>query len=74
MGSSPWREFEIEAVRTMALGRNAALITYRATARRAKDAASYRALCTSVYRVVEGRWRLAFQQQTPLSNSVGCGG
>lgn len=74
LGSVPWRDFEIEDARSMALGRGAALLTYRATARRAKDAASYRALCTSVYRMVDGRWWLVFQQQTPLSNSMGCAG
>lgn len=72
--SVPWRDFEIDDARVMSLGRNAALLTYRATARRARDAASYRALCTSVYRLVDGRWWLAFQQQTPLSNSIGCAG
>jgi hypothetical protein len=59
VGSVPWRDFEIEDVRTMSLGRGAALLTYRA-------------LCTSVYRQVDGRWWLMFQQQTPLSNSMGC--
>lgn len=72
VGSVPWRDFEIEDVRTMSLGRGAALLTYHATAHRAKDAASYRALCTSVYGQVDGRWWLVFQQQTPLSNSMGC--
>lgn len=74
LGSVPWRDFEIEDVRAMSLGRGAALLTYRATARHAKDAASYRALCTSVYRMVDGRWWLVFQQQTPLINSMGCAG
>jgi hypothetical protein len=73
VGSVPWRDFEIDDVRAMSLGRSAALLTYRVTARRATDAASYRALCTSVYRMVDGRWLLAFQQQTPLSNCLGSG-
>ncbi|MGB3439514.1 MAG: nuclear transport factor 2 family protein [Actinophytocola sp.] len=74
MGSVPWRDFEIEDARAVWLDRNAALLTYRATARRAEDTASYRALCTSVYRMPDGRWWLVFQQQTPLSNSMGCAG
>jgi hypothetical protein len=74
LGSVPWRDFELEDVRSMSLGSGAALLTYRATARCAKDTASYRALCTSVYRMVDGRWWLVFQQQTPLSNSMGCAG
>lgn len=74
MGSVPWRDFEIEDARVVSLDRNAALLTYRATARRAQDVASYRALCTSVYRMSDGRWWLVFQQQTPLSNSMGCAG
>lgn len=72
MRSVPWRDFEIEDVRLVSLDTNAALLTYRATARRAKDVESYRALCTSVYRMADGRWWLVFQQQTPLSNSMGC--
>ncbi len=67
LNSVPWHDFEIEEPRAMYLGKGAALLTYRATARRAEDVPSYRALCTSVYRRVDGRWRLAFQQQTPLS-------
>ena len=74
MGCVPWRDFEIEDVRVVSLDKNAALLTYRATARRTKDVASYRALCTSVYRMAGGRWWLVFQQQTPLSNSMGCTG
>jgi hypothetical protein len=74
MGNVPWRDFEIDDVRVVSLANNAALLTYRATARRAKGVASYRALCTSVYRMVDGRWWLVFQQQTPLSNSMGCAG
>jgi hypothetical protein len=72
MGNAPWRDFEIEDVRVVSLARNAALLTYRATASRAKDVASYRALCSSVYRMVDGRWWLVFQQQTPLSSGMGC--
>lgn len=72
LGSVPWRDFELEDVRSMPLGRGAALLTYRATARHAQGAASYHALCTSVYRMVDGRWWLVFQQQTPLSNGVEC--
>jgi hypothetical protein len=72
LNSVPWEDFEIEDPRTMYLGKGAALLTYRATARRAKDVSSYRALCTSVYRRVHGEWRLTFQQQTPLSNGLGC--
>jgi hypothetical protein len=74
LGSVPWRDFEIEDARSMPLGADVALLTYRATARSVEGAASYRALCTSVYRMVDGRWWLVFQQQTPLSNSLGCAG
>lgn len=74
VGRVPWRDFEIEDTRVVSLDRNAALLTYRATARRSREVASYRALCTSVYRMAGGRWRMVFQQQTPLSNSLGCAG
>ncbi len=63
----PWQDFEIEDPQLVSLGTGAAVLTYRATMSRPKDVTSYRAQCTSVYRRVAGRWRLAFQQQTPLS-------
>ena len=74
MRSVPWRDVKIDDVRLVSLDTNAALLTYRATARRAEDVESYRALCTSAYRMADGRWWLVFQQQTPLSNNMGCAG
>jgi hypothetical protein len=40
-------------------------VTYRASATRAGEP-PYRALMSSVYVRVDGRWRLALHQQTPL--------
>jgi hypothetical protein len=45
----------------------AAVLTYLVALTGGPDVATYRAQCTTVYRRSAGRWRVAFQQQTPLS-------
>ena len=45
-----------------------AVAAYRATAMRPGMAAPYRADCGSLYVEIEGEWRLAFHQQTPVSS------
>lgn len=65
--SVSWQRVDIEGAQVRSLGAGVGLLTYLATASRTPDVPSYRAQCTSVYRRVAGRWRLAFQQQTPLS-------
>ena len=44
----------------------AALITYMATARWNYESTASKTLCASVYVRVEGSWRVAFHQQTPV--------
>jgi hypothetical protein len=58
MGSVPWWDFEMEDARVVSLDGNAALVTYRAPAHRARDVPRCRALCPSVYRMSDGRWWL----------------
>lgn len=69
LAATPWRDFQLDDARVVSLGNGAALLTYRVTAYREREVAAYRAQCTSVYRRVTGRWRLAFQQQTPLGTN-----
>ena len=66
-GASPWTDVALEEHRVMELSNDAALVTYKATARRAGEPKPYRARASSAY-VHDGRgWKLAFHQQTPLS-------
>ena len=61
-----WREVELEEHRLLELDERAAVVSYKATARR-PDGARYAARASSAY-VSDGRsWRLAFHQQTPLA-------
>jgi hypothetical protein len=64
MSGPPWSSFELSDERVLALAPNAAVVTYRAIAER--DGATYRALLTSAYRRVGGRWQLVAHQQTPI--------
>ncbi|HZQ34578.1 MAG TPA: nuclear transport factor 2 family protein [Dehalococcoidia bacterium] len=61
----PWVEHRIEDARLVTLTPDCATLVYRATARRAGEAA-YPALISSTYVRRGGRWLLAVHQQTPL--------
>jgi hypothetical protein len=63
MGGAPWDDFEITDERVVELGPGAAVVTYRASARRADQ--HYEALFNSTYLREHGHWRLALHQQTP---------
>ena len=65
-GGSRWNHVALEEHRLMELNHGAALVTYKATARRDAEAKPYVARASSAY-VHDGRsWKLAFHQQTPL--------
>jgi hypothetical protein len=60
-----WSDVRMEDVRMVPLTATAAVLTYRATARRGDDA-PYLARASSVYVERDGMWTLAFHQQGPL--------
>ena len=62
--AKPWSEHRLTDVAVRLLSGDAALIAYRATARR-EGAAEYRAMMTSVYMRRAGRWLLVLHQQSP---------
>ncbi len=64
LGGAPWQSFELFDERVVELGDSAAVVAYRATARRAD--ADYDALFNSTYVREDGEWRLAVHQQTPI--------
>jgi hypothetical protein len=61
-----WRDVEFTEVKAVTLAMDAALIVYRATARRAEHA-TYVTRASSVYVRQKGAWKLAFHQQTPAT-------
>ncbi len=64
MSGAPWASFELDDVRVVPLGDDAAVVGYGALARR-EGADPYSALMSSTYVRRAGRWRLAVHQQTP---------
>jgi hypothetical protein len=66
IASSPgWDVATMDDATTLRLSEDTAVITYRFDGRRGEEA--YVALLSSVYVSREGRWLLAFHQQTPLA-------
>jgi hypothetical protein len=61
-----WAEVRFEAVRSLQLAEDVALLTYRVTARWEHEESKNSALASSVYVKRDGLWKLAFHQQTPL--------
>jgi len=63
--AEPWTSFEITEPLVVELGRDSGVLAYRATARR-QGQPEYTAVMSSVYVREDGRWMLAFHQQTPV--------
>jgi hypothetical protein len=67
MDASPgWDEASFEDRRLIGLSDDIALLTYRFSGKRGDDF-DYAALMGSVYVKRDGRWQMAFHQQTPLA-------
>lgn len=66
VGISRWSHVALEEHRLMELNDGAALVTYKATARRDGEGKPYTARASSAYVHDGRRWKLAFHQQTPL--------
>jgi len=60
-----WRDLEISPKATVRPTPQVAVIAYEASARRGTDA-PYRVAASSGYVERDGRWKLAWHQQTPL--------
>jgi hypothetical protein len=61
-----WSRVALEEHRLLELSGSAALVTYKATARRPDGGEPYVARASSAYVRDGGAWKLAFHQQTPL--------
>ena len=60
-----WEQVEFTDARCVRIGPDAALLTYRVSARWAHEASGSFALASSLYVRHIGSWKLAFHQQTP---------
>ena len=65
MDGQPWSWFQIRNPQVVALVDDAAVLTYRAQARRDFQP-EYQALIASTYVRRDGEWKLALHQQTPV--------
>lgn len=65
-GGPSWASFELDGVRSVSLGPAGAVLVYVGTARRAGEE-PFIAAMASTYVLLDGRWRLALYQQTPLA-------
>ncbi len=64
MGGAPWDSYDLSDERVVELTDDSAVVAYRATASR--QGQDYEALFASTYVRVDGDWRLALHQQTPV--------
>jgi hypothetical protein len=64
-GAPRWSSVRFEEAWMVEISAAAAIIAYKAVARREGQAASYVALASSAYVREAGAWKLAFHQQTP---------
>lgn len=63
----PWSSYDLEEPRLVEVGEDAVALVYRATAFREGEAEPFRALMTSIYRLIDGEPRLVLYQQTAVS-------
>jgi hypothetical protein len=61
-----WKEVTFSATHVIAPAPDAAIFAYEAAADRGNGEPPYRAQCSSAYVRVDGKWRLALHQQTPM--------
>jgi len=69
-GSPMWSSFDLDDLRVIAAGDDAAALVYKGTARRDESSEPFVGEMTSLYTRVDGAWKLALYQQTPLSESA----
>ena len=64
----PWQSYDIEDVRLVEAGADAAGIVYVGTGYREGDQPAFVGVMSSIYVRQDGQWRLALYQQTPTSS------
>ncbi len=62
--SPPWRDYDLDAVRLVAVDDDNAILVYTATAHRDADEPAFVGAMASAYHRTDGRWKLALYTQT----------
>lgn len=65
LGELPWSSYRMDDTRVARPAENVAVLTYEVTAKR-EGGDPYKALISSTYISVDGSWKLAHHQQTPV--------
>jgi hypothetical protein len=63
--AEPWLKYRLDDVQILDLSANTRGVVYRANAQRAEHV-EYNALMSSLYVRQDGRWKMAFHQQSPV--------
>jgi hypothetical protein len=61
-----WADVRMEAIHSVQVTGDVAVLTYRVTARWEHEQSADTALASSLYVMRDGAWKLAFHQQTPV--------
>lgn len=67
MTGPPWTSYHLKDERVLGLGPDAAVVAYRGVATRPGLEQPYEALFNSTWVRIDGAWKLALHQQTPVS-------
>lgn len=65
IGAQPWVSVQLEEPRVLSLSQDSGIVAYKVSAQR-EGSDPYVALISSAYISLEGEWKLAFHQQTPV--------
>jgi hypothetical protein len=66
-----WAEVRFDEIEAQWISREAALISYAATARWNYESTASETLCATVYVQVNGTWKVAFHQETSIVSEPG---
>jgi len=66
-----WAEVRFDEIEARWISREAALISYAATARWNYESTASETLCATVYIQVNGTWKVAFHQETSIVSEPG---
>jgi len=67
LAEEPTTDISISEFKTLALGAEIVLVTYRATISEAGDKSAKSSLRSSIWKLNDGNWQMIFHQGTPIS-------
>lgn len=66
LAAQPWKSFQLEEPRVVRVAEGVEVLTYKVSAQR-EGSPPYEALVSSTYTQLDGSWRLAVHQHTPIT-------